>query len=129
MSTTRARELRSNMTPAEAALWQHLHRRQVNGHKFHRQATIGPFIVDFACLEMRLGIELDGGQHAGQVSYDLARSEWLESKGFRVLKFWNNRVLSEIDAVTGVILEALEQRAEPPHPNLPPQGGKGQVSR
>ena len=75
-----------------------------------RQQPLGRYIVDFVCLEKRLIVELDGGQHAEQVLSDTARTAWLETQGFRVLRFWNNEVLSEIESVKEAIREALQQR-------------------
>ena len=89
MSTTRAGELRNNPTEAERSLWQHLRLRQLGGHKFRRQQSLGPYIVDFVCLEKRLIIEVDGGQHSEQKAYDAERNTWLEVQGFHVLRFWN----------------------------------------
>jgi very-short-patch-repair endonuclease len=120
MHKSRSRQLRRNLTEAEQALWRHLRLRQLDGHKFRRQQPIGPYIVDFVCLERRLIIELDGGQHSSQIISDAERSAWLETQGFRVLRFWNHEVLQNIEAVKERIREALL----PPHPNLPPQGGK-----
>ena len=108
MSTNRARVLRKNPTDAERALWKHLRLRQLGGHRFRRQQPIGHYIVDFVCLEKRLVIELDGGQHPQQVDYDLTRSTWLQSQGFRILRFWNNQVLEETDAVKETILGSLQ---------------------
>ena len=107
MNTSRARLLRRNPTDAERALWKHLRFRQINGCKIRRQQPIGHYIVDFVCLEKRLVIELDGGHHSQQVEYDLARSTWLEEQGFKVLRFWNNQVLNEIEAVKSAILSSL----------------------
>ncbi len=70
---------------------------------------MGLYIVDFLCLEKELIIEVDGGQHADAREYDTARSEWLQSKGFQVLRFWNNQVLTEIDGVMEVVLETLQR--------------------
>ena len=98
-NTPRARQLRANPTDAERALWSILRKGQIPGHRFRRQAPIGPYIVDFVCFENKLVIEVDGGQHAEQADYDDARTAWLESQGFRVLRFWNNQVLQEMDAV------------------------------
>ena len=89
-------------------MWGHIRRRQMNGHRFRRQHPLGRYIVDFVCLERGLIIEVDGGQHSRQTAYDSARSEWLESEGFMVLRFWNNEVLTDTEAVLTVILEALE---------------------
>ena len=110
MSTERARALRKNLTGTERVLWRHIRQRQVGGYKFRRQQPLGRYIVDFVCLEKRLIVELDGGQHAEQVLSDTARTAWLETQGFRVLRFWNNEVLSEIESVKEAIREALQQR-------------------
>ena len=113
MSTVeRARELRKGMTDAERLLWSRLRRRQVHGLRFRRQHPIGPFIADFACPQAGLVIELDGGQHALAKDKDAARTRWLEQSGYRVLRFWNNDVLTQIDAVLQVI--ASVTRAPPP---------------
>ena len=114
MSTTRARELRNNPTEAERSLWQHLRLCQLGGHKFRRQQSLGPDIVDFVCLEKRLIIEVDGGQHSEQKAYDAERNAWLEEQGFRVLRFWNHEVLQEIEAVKEVIVRALSCFEPPP---------------
>ena len=108
MNTNRARELRKTSTDTERALWRHLRLRQLGGYKFRRQQPIGQYIVDFVCLDKRLIIELDGGQHSERFDYDSARTAWLEVQGFRLLRFWNNQVLDEIDAVKAVILGSLE---------------------
>ncbi len=79
----------------------------MGGYKFRRQQPIGHYIVDFICLEQRLVIELDGGQHSQQVNYDSERTGFLASQGFRVLRFWNNQVLEDVEAVKAVILESL----------------------
>src|SRR5262245_14765911 len=110
MKTARARELRGKLTDAEQRLWQKLRRRQVGGVKFRRQQPIGEFIVDFVCFERRVIVEVDGGQHAEQRKYDEQRTRWLESKGYRVLRFWNNDVLAHTDAVAQALLDALERR-------------------
>ena len=114
MGTKRAKRLRQNATDAERLLWHHLRRYQLNGHKFRRQQPIGTYIVDFVSFESKLIIELDGGQHAEQADYDNVRTEWLESQGFRVLRFWNNQVLVELESVKTVIWEALAARQPPP---------------
>ena len=90
-------------------LWNILRRRQVSGYKFRRQAPIGPYIVDFLCLEIRLVIEVDGGQHSEQANYDACRTAWLESEGFKVIRFWNNEVLEETDSVRDAIWMAVEE--------------------
>ncbi len=109
MSTERARTLRKNPTKAKQALWRPLRLRQLDEHKFRRQQPLGAYIVDFVCLEKRLIVELDGGQHAAQADSDAGRTAWLEAQGFRVLRFWNHEVLKEIEAVMEVIREALSR--------------------
>jgi adenine-specific DNA-methyltransferase len=103
----RARQLRKEQTPAEARLWRQLRDRQFTGFKFRRQRVIGPYIADFVCLEQYLIIELDGGQHQEQRAYDERRTLFLETEGFRVLRFWNHQVLGESQAVLGAIHQAL----------------------
>jgi very-short-patch-repair endonuclease len=107
MSRVRARELRKNMTEAERALWRHLRLRQFDGYKFRRQQPIGRYIVDFVCFEKKLIIEVDGGQHAEQLAYDIERSAWLEKEGFRILRFWDNQVLKEVESVKEAIVSTL----------------------
>lgn len=114
MPNTRARELRKNLTDAERKLWAQLRLRQVEGHRFRRQRPVGPYIVDFICLEQRLIIEVDGGQHAERTSKDAKRDAWLRSQGYRVLRFWNNEVLSQTEGVLHVIIEALGEEGRPP---------------
>ena len=108
MTTSRTQQLRNNPTNAELAPWKHLRQRQVGGHKFRRQQPLGDYIVDFVCLEGRLIIEVDGGQHAEQELYDSDRTEWLESQGFRVLRSWNGEVLQQAESVVGVIVDSLD---------------------
>jgi very-short-patch-repair endonuclease len=105
----RARELRKRLTNAEKKLWSHIRLRQITGHKFRRQQLIGRYIVDFACLEKKLVVEVDGGQHSLQSSSDKERTVWLESQGYRVLRFWNDEVLKEIEIILDVIARALEE--------------------
>ena len=125
MSRERARQLRKDMTDAERALWARLRRRQVLGHKFRRQQPLGPFIVDFVCLERKLVIEVDGGQHADQQQDDARRTGWLEDQGFVVLRFWNHEVLAEPEAVIQAIADALAPPPAPPAAGRPPpQGGR-----
>lgn len=107
MKTASARALRNNPTEAERALWRHIRLRQMDGRKFRRQQPIGRYIVDFVCLEEKVIIEIDGGQHAGQATSDADRTVWLEARGFRVLRFWNHEVLGNIEGVTEAIRSAL----------------------
>jgi adenine-specific DNA-methyltransferase len=108
------RDLRREMTDAERMLWRHLRQRQVAGRKFRRQHPVGQYIVDFACLEAGLIIEVDGGQHAERRTYDTARTAWLERQGFRVLRFWNSEVLSNLAGVREVIWREVMASSQPP---------------
>jgi very-short-patch-repair endonuclease len=105
--TRRARTLRHASTDAEKKLWNRVRARSLGGHKFIRQEPIGPYIVDFVCRERRLVIEVDGGQHATDPR-DVARDRWLAEHRYRVLRFWNNDVLRNIDGVLETIALALE---------------------
>jgi very-short-patch-repair endonuclease len=119
-----AAPLRRNATDAENVLWRELRGRRLGGHKFRRQWTIAPYIVDFCCLENQLIVEADGGQHSPE--RDRTRDQYLRSKGFRILRFWNSDVLTNMDGVLEVMLEALGgTRKEDPHPNLLPRAGEG----
>jgi very-short-patch-repair endonuclease len=113
--TTRSRQLRKNSTLAENRLWYRVRNRELSGLKFVRQEPIGPYTIDFICREARLVIELDGGQHAGSES-DRARDSWLVQHNYRVLRFWNNDVIKNIEGVFEAIVEALRTEA-PPHPD------------
>jgi very-short-patch-repair endonuclease len=106
------RLLRSNMTDAECALWKRLRGCQLNGCKFRRQHPFGDFILDFVCLEAKLVIEVDGGQHNGSAQ-DLDRDQVLENAGYRVMRFWNNQVLNEIESVVESIWLELERLNHP----------------
>ncbi len=109
----RARALRRTQTDAERKLWARLRARQLGGAKFRRQHSIGPFIADFCCVEHGLVIELDGGQHAARVSADRRRTAFLARQGYRVLRFWDHKVLAKTEAV----LERIVQVLGDPHPN------------
>ena len=102
-----AKQLRSNATEAEKLLWKHLRAKRFEGFKFKRQKPIGRYIVDFVCLEKRLVIEVDGGQHMDDATKDANRSEWIEQQGYRVMRFWNNDVLSNIEGVLFVVEKEL----------------------
>jgi len=106
----RARGLRRASTEAEKLLWQKLRARQLGGAKSCRQTPIGPYIVDFASFEHRLVVEIDGGQHNTRQGrqHDLKRTAWLEAQGFRVLRFWNNQVLTNLEGVLERTLQELE---------------------
>jgi adenine-specific DNA-methyltransferase len=92
----RAHELRRSITTAEQTLWKYLRAHRLGGAEFRRQHAIGPSIVDYCAPRWKIIIELDGGQHADQVEYDSARTEYLERQGHRVLRFWNNDVMKNI---------------------------------
>ena len=109
MSIIRARRLRKNLTDAEQLLWRRLRRKQIAGHRFRRQAPIGPYVVDFVCHDRKIVIELDGGQHADQVEQDARRDKLLAEQGFRVLRFWNNEVFENLDGVVIRITELLDR--------------------
>jgi len=104
---SRARVLRRQAGEAEKVLWRQLRGRQLEGYKFRRQVVFEPYIVDFVCLEARLIIEADGGQHTDRVAYDALRTAKLESKGYRVLRFWNHQVLGELQNVLEEISRVL----------------------
>jgi very-short-patch-repair endonuclease len=99
-----AKSLRQNSTEAENLLWLYLRAKRLNNLKFKRQQPIGSYIVDFICFEKRLVIEVDGGQHAEQVKLDSIRDKWLKVQGYKVLRFWNNEVLVNIDGVLETII-------------------------
>ncbi len=104
-----ARNLRASATEAEQKLWSRLRTKQLDGFQFRRQYSIGPFFVDFICLEADLIVELDGSQHADQKEQDESRSAFLRSYGCRVLRFWNFDVISDVDSVVEQIAETLRR--------------------
>lgn len=112
----RARKLRNQSTDAERLLWQHLHRKQLECFRFRRQVPIGAYIADFACMEAKLVIELDGSQHQTQITRDARRDARIGIRGYRVLRFWNNQVFEETPAVLETIWNELQRLR--PHPDL-----------
>jgi len=108
----RARRLRNQTTDAERHLWRHLRSRQLGGYRFRRQVPIGRYVADFACLEKKLVLELDGGQHQDRRPQDARRDREIELEGYRVLRFWDHDVLRNTEGVLIEILRALE--APPP---------------
>ncbi len=112
----RAISLRKSATATERHLWRHLRDRQLAGFRFRRQVPIGNYIADFACVDAKVMIEIDGGQHLAQRDYDAHRDAEVVERGFRVLRFWDNDVLLNAESVLVVIFQALER----PHPVLPP---------
>ncbi len=126
----KAQELRQHSTDAEQALWKRLRNRQLAGYKFRRQVPIGKYIVDFVCFEPKVVIEVDGGHHQEQARYDTARTTWLESQGFQVLRFWNHEVLTDAEAVQEALLGALQEDSlSPQSPSPQPSPVKGEGGR
>jgi very-short-patch-repair endonuclease len=109
LARDRARALRAAQTKVEGRLWQRLRNRQLNGAKFRRQRPIGGFIVDFFCLDARLVIELDSSQHGEEPERqaDERRTEYLAGQGYKMLRFWNEEVLDNIDGVLETIAKLL----------------------
>ena len=103
-----AKNLRANTTAAEDILWRHLRRLEIKGSHFRRQVPIGPYVADFACLKERLIIEGDGSQHGEDDNSrrDEVRTRWLNSEGYRVMRFWNNDVMSNTESVMEAIHDA-----------------------
>jgi len=108
------------MTEAEKRLWQILRSRQMNGHGFRRQVPIGVYIADFVCHEARLIVEIDGGQHDRSSPRETERTGFLKNQGYRMLRFWNNEVLANLDGVHAAICGALSGIT--PTQTLPHQG-------
>jgi len=113
--TERAREQRHDMPDSERRLWYLLRSRRFQGYKFRRQVPIGPFIADFACKSRHLIIEVDGDAHGSDHQHirDSVRTDWLERRGWRVMRFWSHQLLA-LDDVSAEIFQALDQS---PHPN------------
>jgi len=126
----RARVLRQDMTIAENRMWYFLRNRRLNGYKFVREYVIGNYIADFVCRDKKLIVEIDGGQHMEAAVYDQRRTRYLTANGYKVVRFWNNEVLLNVQIVLETILRSLEdmppentliRRCAPPSP----QGEKG----
>jgi very-short-patch-repair endonuclease len=126
--STIAKRLRKRQTEAEKRLWKHLKTKQLDGIKFQRQEPVGKYIVDFVSFDKRLVIELDGGQHAGDIS-DAARDAWLCTQGFRVLGIWNNEIFENPEGILEEILKKCQAKNEvgdySPSPHPSPTGGEG----
>jgi very-short-patch-repair endonuclease len=122
----RSRFLRQNMTEAERRIWQILRSRQMNGYRFRRQVPIGRYIADFVCHEARLIVEIDGGQHDRSSPQEAERSGFLQNEGYRILRFWNNDVLANLEGVHAIITEELG-RITPTQPS--PIEGEGLITR
>lgn len=117
------------MTDAEQKLWYHLRAHRFMGRKFKRQKPMGRYVVDFVCLEEKLIVELDGGQHAENVEYDKARDAWLRNEGYTVLRFWNNELMSEMECVLEKIRLVISKDAailETLSPGPSPTRGRGE---
>jgi very-short-patch-repair endonuclease len=108
-SATLPKELRQRQTDAEGRLWYFLRDRQIEGFKFRRQHRIGHYVVDLVCLEKKLILEIDGGQHNEVLNQeqDRIRTNWLEKEGYQVLRYWDNDVLNNTEGVLEVIRQAL----------------------
>jgi very-short-patch-repair endonuclease len=116
MANEFARRLRKGMTDAERFVWARIRHRQILGLKFRRQDPVGPYIADFVCHEIKLVLELDGGQHANQIEADAARTRWFEAEGYRVVRFWNNEIFEDWDAVAQRLCESLPPDWSSPSP-------------
>ena len=103
----RATELRNDPTEAEAKLWAYLRLKRINGSRFRRQHAIGRYVVDFCSPEAMLIIEVDGSQHLQQQEHDAERTRYLESKGYRVLRFWNTDIQNDLEGVVKRIQDTL----------------------
>ncbi len=126
-TSDRARSLRGEETDAERKLWSRLRARQVGGIKFRRQHPIGKYIADFCCPERKLVVELDGGQHIAQAEADHRRTAFLRKRGYRVLRFWDNDVLANIEVVLEQIAEAVTHpHLLPSHPSSTPSPLRGE---
>jgi very-short-patch-repair endonuclease len=122
-TTVLAKNLRKRATDAERLLWKYLRIKQLENLKFKRQQPIGTYIVDFVCFEKRIVIEVDGGQHSASEN-DAMRDAWLSSQGFKVLRFWNHEVLTNIEGVLEVIRRScIHSSPNSPSPTPPLQGG------
>jgi very-short-patch-repair endonuclease len=116
-----ARFLRKNQTNAERLIWGALRGGRLMRFKFRRQHTIGNYIVDFICIEKKLIIELDGGQHSQQINKDIIRDKWLKSHGYEVIRFWDNDVIRNAEAV----LESIADKLNPSPLSPLPSGERG----
>ena len=117
-----ARRLRRDATDVEQRFWLAVRDRRLAGYKFRRQASIGPFVVDFLRVQRRLIVEIDGGQHGSEA--DRRRTTYLEDAGYRVLRFWNNEMLESPEGVLASVIMALDPPG-PPSPNPLPPAGEG----
>jgi very-short-patch-repair endonuclease len=121
-----AKALRREMTEAEKKIWFRLRSRQTEGYRFRRQVPLGRFIADFVCHEAKLIVEIDGGQHEPLSEQEMNRTRFLEGQGYRILRFWNNEVLQNPEAVQAVIARDLRQ-VTPTQPSPIKGGGLGLI--
>ncbi|MCR4304618.1 MAG: DUF559 domain-containing protein [Gallionella sp.] len=121
-----AKHLRRQMTDSENKLWRHLRAHRLNGEKFRRQQPIGTYVVDFVHFGARLIVEADGGQHNG-APHDERRDAWLRAQGFKVMRFWNNEIMGNLDGVLATVMAAVAETPSlsPPLPNPSPARGEG----
>ena len=124
----RARDLRRDSTEAEKILWREL-REKLKTHKWRRQMPVGPYFADFACHAEKLIVELDGGQHAVRTDFDTTRSRYLATHGYRVLRFWNNEVVENVDGVMERIAEELSTSPSRGFAAYPSPAGRGREAR
>jgi len=117
----RRRELRKNHTEAENILWQRIRGRKINNLKFHRQYSVGPYIIDFFCPQIRLAIELDGGQHKDAREYDEERENFLKNEDIVTLRFWNSEVMGDLKNVLEKIRREIKNNP------LNPTYNKGEI--
>lgn len=124
MLLTHAKAMRSKPTEAEQCLWYHLRAQRFMGLKFKRQKPVGSFIVDFICVQLRLIVEADGGQHGG--ARDNRRDAWLQAQGYTVLHFWNNDVLQNTESVLEMIRQVVLSLDPALSPGPSPASGRGE---
>ena len=124
----RARQMRRQSTDAERLLWSKLRDRRMMNCKFRRQYPMGRYIVDFVCRKRNIIIEIDGGHHIDQQDYDTVRTEWLQSQGFEVIRYWDNDVLTQLDSVLESIGNALEKCGKQPSPSPAASSANGSAT-
>ena len=123
------KKLRHNMTDAEILLWSRIKNKQLAGHKFRRQHSIGPYIVDFYCPKLKLAIEVDGGQHNEDeiMAYDKERTACLNSFNIKIVRYWNNEVLKNINGVLEDLINKVNERDDHPFPSLIRRGNRSSL--
>jgi very-short-patch-repair endonuclease len=114
-----ARTLRKDFVPAEALLWKALRNRALGGFKFRRQHPIGRYVADFACVESKIAVEVDGETHLPRKDADQKRTEAMQADGWCVMRFWNNEIYDELDPVKEAIYQLCLRRSNPPSPRCP----------